>query len=43
LSCVAAKPTQFSPPLVVQPGRGGLPTGFCGLGLVEVMLKPVWE
>jgi hypothetical protein len=37
------KPTQFSPPLAVQPGSGGLPSGLPGAGLVEVMSKPVWE
>lgn len=37
------KPTQFRPPEAVQPGRGGLPKGLEGEGLVERGSKPVWE
>jgi hypothetical protein len=43
LNCEARKPTQLSPPLAVQPGRAGLPSGLPAAGLVPEMSKPVWE
>ena len=43
LYCEARKPTQFRPPLAVQPGSGGLPNGLLEEGLVDEMSKPVWE
>ena len=43
LNCDARKPTQLRPPLAVQPGSGGLPSGLPAEGLVEETSKPVWE
>jgi hypothetical protein len=43
LYCEARYPTQFRPPLAVQPGSGGLPNGLLEEGLVDEISKPVWE
>tara|TARA_R110002060_G_scaffold75179_2_gene84767 strand:+ start:194 stop:355 length:162 start_codon:yes stop_codon:yes gene_type:complete len=34
---------QLFPPLVVYPGKVGLPIGFEAEGLVPLISKPVWE
>lgn len=43
LNSEARKPTQFSPPLAVQPGSSGLPSGLAALGLAPEISNPVWE
>jgi len=36
-------PTQFSPPVAENPGKGGKPKGYAELGRAQVVTKPVWE